>query len=89
MLLRLSNLGQLTKLSMRSNCFKKLPPVVCSLPVLSTLDMADNRNIVSIDENLVLLQHLKELDCEKCFALRYPPYALCKQGLRAIRNYYK
>ena len=41
-----------------------------------------------IDEQILKLTNLQHFSCNDCKLLKYPPYAVCKQGLSAIQKYF-
>lgn len=85
---RLINLTELKIVSLSGNQFSQLPSVVYDLMQLIELDLSQNSKLESIDKNLLHLNNLKDLPTTRCTSLKDPPYAVCKQGLTAIRRYF-
>ena len=74
-------------LDLSGNQFSELPHVVYKLNNLIRLNLSENRSLVKLDEEILQLKHLEQLGCEDCYKLTFPPYAVCQQGLPAVRKY--
>ena len=85
---RLEGLKHLKILDLSHNALKHLPRVVFNLRTLTTLDISDNDTLVRIDDQLLQLTELGALHCRGCHSLKYPPYAVCEQGVEAVRKYF-
>jgi hypothetical protein len=55
---------------------------------LEKLDLRDNPSLLSIPAGVCQLSKLMTIDCDECEALTSPPYAVCTQGLAAMRKYF-
>ena len=85
---RWSSLKQLQELNLSGNNFQQLPPVIYKLSALKTLRMGGNRELKRIEEQILDLTKLEFLECNECLSLEYPPYAVCKQGLFAVKKFF-
>ncbi|XP_067940836.1 malignant fibrous histiocytoma-amplified sequence 1 homolog isoform X2 [Watersipora subatra] len=56
---------------------------------LQTLNISGNQNLTKIDEKILSLEHLTDLNCDRCFNLVSPPYGVCQQNLSAITSFFK
>lgn len=68
--------------------FSNLPAGVSHLKQLQKLDLAYNDKLESLNSGLTTLTNLMELELCESNALRSPPLEICRQGLRAIKQYY-
>ena len=75
-------------LDLSGNQFQILPSTVYKLSALTELDVSSNKKLVKIEEQILILTNLKQLECDGCSSLEYPPYTVCKQGLSAIQKYF-
>ena len=55
---------------------------------LETLYLLDNMELMRIEKEILHLTNLKTLHCYNCTSLEYPPYAVCNQGIDAVRKYF-
>ena len=87
------NLQKLQKLNLRANRFNALPSVIYKLSSLKVLDLNDDDDEsfdptpMTIDERILQLENLQELLCGE-ETIKYPPYAICQQGLSAVRKFF-
>ena len=79
---------QLQTLNISKNKFQQLPSVIYELTSLKTLKLLENGTLEKIEQDILELPDLSTLDCDKCTSLTSPPYAVCKQGLTAVRKYF-
>lgn len=70
------------------NKFKAVPSAIPFLMSLKELDFPNVLTLESLDRGLLNLPCLETLDCSRCENLRSPPYAVCEQGLHAVKKYY-
>ncbi|XP_067941160.1 uncharacterized protein [Watersipora subatra] len=56
---------------------------------LRALSISHNKNLTKIDEKILNLKHLTSLNCDGCFNLVSPPYAVCQQSLTAIKTFFE
>ncbi|XP_067947161.1 malignant fibrous histiocytoma-amplified sequence 1 homolog [Watersipora subatra] len=66
--------------------------LLCRLSKLSQLEKLDisyNYELTKIDEKVMALNKLQKLYCHGCAKLISPPYAVCQDGIHAIREYFK
>ncbi|XP_067931059.1 malignant fibrous histiocytoma-amplified sequence 1 homolog [Watersipora subatra] len=81
-------LNQLKTIHLAKNCFTELPTVVFTLPQLKKIDVRENIDLRMISKQVIKLTNLDTLLCENCPKLVEPPYAVCQQGLFAVRQYF-
>ena len=58
------------------------------LSALKTLTLSYNTDLKRIEEDILNLTNLCHLNCTECSSLEYPPYAVCQEGISAIRKYF-
>ncbi|XP_067935178.1 malignant fibrous histiocytoma-amplified sequence 1-like [Watersipora subatra] len=75
-------------LYLKDNHFRSVPEVLYKLKALETLDLSHNVWLRTIDDAIALLPNLTKLLVQRCDRLEYPPYAVCRQGLSAIKTYF-
>ena len=46
-----------------------------------------NTRLETIDRKILLLTSLTNMDCKGCHSLQHPPYAVCQQGISAVKKY--
>ncbi|XP_067947165.1 malignant fibrous histiocytoma-amplified sequence 1 homolog [Watersipora subatra] len=85
----LSKLSQLEELDISGNKLKEVPEAVFHLTELKELDISGNYELTKIDEKVMALNKLQMLNCYGCSKLISPPYAVCQDGIHAIREYFK
>ena len=78
----------MSSLNCNGNKFKQIPAVVYKLSGLWDLDLDENEDLLRIEMEILRLSNLEFLSCDDCASLEYPPYAVCKQGLNAIKKYF-
>ncbi|XP_067935483.1 malignant fibrous histiocytoma-amplified sequence 1 homolog [Watersipora subatra] len=86
---RLKNLSQLDRLDCEGNELTTVPADLFQCRKLRSLNLAGNRKLSSIDQSLLEHEHLSYLYCEDCPALVSPPYAVCSQGIEAVKAYFE
>ena len=52
------------------------------------LSLDKNEGLLRIEMEILRLYDLRQLSCEGCSSLEYPPYAVCNQGLDAVKKYF-
>ena len=80
-------LTQVEVLVLSGNNFSELSPAVYDLTNLKVLDLSDNSKLARFDQRILQLKNLQVLNCSDSSALIFPPYAVCEQGLAAVRKY--
>ncbi|XP_067935480.1 malignant fibrous histiocytoma-amplified sequence 1 homolog [Watersipora subatra] len=86
---RLKNLSQLDRLDCEGNELTTVPADLFQCRKLCSLNLARNRKLSSIDQSLLEHEHLSYLNCRECPALVSPPYAVCSQGIEAVKSYFE
>lgn len=76
-------------MELTENNFTVLPTVVYELQSLERLYLDNNFRLERIGAKIIELKSLEELSCSENSSLVYPPYAVCNQGLSAIKTYFE
>ena len=45
-------------------------------------------SLKAIENKILLLTNLADMNCDDCFWIQHPPYAVCEQGISAVRKYF-
>lgn len=83
------NLKELEILDLSVNQFLQLPSVIYELASLTALNISNNSQLVAINKKVLQLKGLKKLGCVRNTSVKNPPYAVCQQGLGAVRKYFE
>ncbi|XP_067947185.1 malignant fibrous histiocytoma-amplified sequence 1-like [Watersipora subatra] len=82
-------LTSLTELNLNSCQLQDLPESLSKLSQLEKLNISMNYELTKIDEKVMALNKLQTLCCVGCTKLISPPYAVCRDGIHTIREYFK
>lgn len=86
--LNISNRKDSADTTSNRNKVNSLPKSIENLQCLRVLNLNGLTTLLTIEAGVAKLPKLEELDCGGCESLKSPPYAVCKDGLRAIKKYY-
>lgn len=67
--------------------FTSIPGVVYKLESLEKLDIARNTQLETLHDEILQMEKLKVLHCWGNYSIKYPPYAVCEQGLSAVKAF--
>ena len=85
----LSRCTELKTLDLRYNQFEELPSVVYKLLTLQVLDLSCSEKLKRFGDQLLQLTHLSKLNCSLSKQLVHPPFAVCEQGITAVKKYFE
>ena len=80
----LEQIPQLEYFDLSANEFCLLPPVVCKLRNLKRLNLSGNTELIRLDKDILQLDNLDYLNCDNSSKLKFPPYPVCKRGVKAV-----
>ncbi|XP_067945196.1 uncharacterized protein [Watersipora subatra] len=86
--IKIDSESQLQDLDLSYNKLVEVPAVVYRMANLRILGLAGNSHLVKINRDISQLQQLEKLFCGGCESLQSPPFAVCEQGLSAMRQYF-
>ncbi|XP_067941712.1 uncharacterized protein [Watersipora subatra] len=85
---RFQSQANLQNLELGFNKLARVPSGVYQMENLQHLSFCDNHNLKRIESKVSQLKNLRELDCENCVSLLFPPYEVSVQGFGAVCKFF-